>query len=303
MKRALGAFILTLLVGAAGWTLLVVSHEEALGTDNQVRVQGLITTENATDAMATLSFIGEAEDLDWSLLTVEVSTSNGTESCGFGLESSDDRVGDHVTSALSPDGATFTMTVDATDDASFVYVDLPHQNETSSGNYTARFSTTSVFLADGVRWAYLEGHGFSEPVNLSDVTFSNDTEEKLPWYDYDFAVHRVTPKDGLFLLEVEDVIYRLGFVTYYNDADEGRFPTFRFAAEEPDRFPALNDPNRVTPSSCLILTDDGDTASWNGNETLTLVENGVQLAGAGDTVQVLISYEGQPVETVVAEAS
>lgn len=303
MKRALGALILTLLVGAAGWTLLVVSHEEALGTDNQVRVQGLTTTENATDAMATLSFVGEAEDLDWSLLTVEISTSNGTESCGFGLESSDNRAGDHVTSALSPDGSTFTMTVDATDDTSFVHVDLPHQNETSPGNYTARFSTTSVFLADGVRWSYLEGHGFSEPVNLSDVTFSNDTDEKLPWYDYDFAVHRVTPKDGLFLLEVEGVVYRLGFVTYYNDADEGRFPTFRFAAEEPDRFPALNDPNRVTPSSCLIVTDDGDTTSWNGNETLTLVENGVQLAGPGDTVQVMINYEGQPVETVVAETS
>ena len=303
MKRALGALILALLVGAAGWTLLVVSHEEALGTDNQVRIQGLTTTENVTDTMASLSFIGEAEDLDWSLLTVEVSTQNGIESCGFGLESSDDRAGEHVTSALSPDGATFTVTVDATDDASFVYVDLPHQNETSSSNHTARFSTTSVFLADGVRWAYLEGHGFSEPVNLSDVTFSNDTEEKLPWYDYDFAVHRVTPKEGLFLLEVEDIVYRLGFVTYYNDADEGRFPTFRFAAEEPDRFPALNDPNRVTPSSCLILTDDDDTVSWNGNETLTLLENGVPLAGPGDNVEVLISYEGQPVETVVAEAS
>ena len=303
MKRALGALILALLVGAAGWTLLVVSHEEALGTDNQVRIQGLTTTENVTDTMASLSFIGEAEDLDWSLLTVEVSTQNGIESCGFGLESSDDRAGEHVTSALSPDGATFTVTVDATDDASFVYVDLPHQNETSSSNHTARFSTTSVFLADGVRWAYLEGHGFSEPVNLSDVTFSNDTEEKLPWYDYDFAVHRVTPKEGLFLLEVEDIVYRLGFVTYYNDADEGRFPTFRFAAEEPDRFPALNDPNRVTPSSCLILTDDDDTVSWNGNETLTLLENGVPLAGPGDIVEVLISYEGQPVETVVAEAS
>ena len=303
MKRALGALILALLVGAAGWTLLVVSHEEALGTDNQVRIQGLTTTENVTDTMASLSFIGEAEDLDWSLLTVEVSTQNGIESCGFGLESSDDRAGEHVTSALSPDGATFTVTVDATDDASFVYLDLPHQNETSSSNHTARFSTTSVFLADGVRWAYLEGHGFSEPVNLSDVTFSNDTEEKLPWYDYDFAVHRVTPKEGLFLLEVEDVVYRLGFVTYYNDADEGRFPTFRFAAEEPDRFPALNDPNRVTPSSCLILTDDDDTVSWNGNETLTLLENGVPLAGPGDIVEVLISYEGQPVETVVAEAS
>ena len=303
MKRALGALILALLVGAAGWTLLVVSHEEALGTDNQVRIQGLTTTENVTDTMASLSFIGEAEDLDWSLLTVEVSTQNGIESCGFGLESSDDRAGEHVTSALSPDGATFTVTVDATDDASFVYVDLPHQNETSSSNHTARFSTTSVFLADGVRWAYLEGHGFSEPVNLSDVTFSNDTEEKLPWYDYDFAVHRVTPKEGLFLLEVEDIVYRLGFVTYYNDADEGRFPTFRFAAEEPDRFPALNDPNRVTPSSCLILTDDDDTVSWNGNETLRLLENGVPLAGPGDIVEVLISYEGQPVETVVAEAS
>jgi len=282
---------------------LVVSHTEALGTDNQVRVQGLITTENATDTMAALSFIGGAEDLDWSLLTVKVSTPNGTESCGFGLESSNDRAGDHVTSALSPDGATFTVTVDATDDASFVYLDLPHQNETSSGNYTARFSTTSVFLADGVRWAYLEGHGFSEPVNLSGVTFSNDTEEKLPWYDYDLAVHRVTPKDGLFLVEVEGVVYRLGFVTYYNDADEGRFPTFRFAAEEPDRFPALNDPNRVTPSSCLIVTDDDDASSWNGNESLALVENGVDLAGLGDTVEVLISYEGQPVETVVDEAS
>ena len=104
-------------------------------------------------------------------------------------------------------------------------------------------------------------------------------------------------------MEVEDIVYRLGFVTYYNDADEGRFPTFRFAAEEPDRFPALNDPNRVTPSSCLIFTDDDDTVSWNGNETLTLLENGVPLAGPGDIVEVLISYEGQPVETVVAEAS
>jgi len=303
MKRALGALFLALLVGAAGWTLLVVSHNEALGTDNQVRVQRLNTTNNVTDTMAELSFIGEAEALDWSLLTVEVTTPSGTESCGFGLESSNDRAGDHVTSTLSPDGATFTVTVDATDDASFVHLDLPNQNESTSANYTARFSTTSVFLAEGVRWAYLDGHGFSEPVNVSDVVFSNDTEEKLAWYDYDLAVHRVTPKDGLFLLEVDDVVYRLAFTTYYNDADEGRHPTFRFAAEEPDRFPALNDPDRVTPSSCLIVTDDEDAALWNGNETLHLVENGVELAALGDAVEVLITYEGQPVETVVAEAS
>ena len=301
MKRTVAGLLVALALGAGAWTLVVVNHEEALGTANEIQFLKGEASTNGTDLLGTLSFVGDGlEDLDWSSLTLELRTNGTSTSCGFGVNSADVLPSGRVSSSLSADGETFTMVVDASDEESYVHVDLPQQNESTNENYTLRFSTTSVFLAEDVEWAYLEGVEFSEQVNLSTIDFSNDTDDKLAWYDYDFAVHRVTPKEGLFMLNIDGDVYRMDFVTYYNDADQGRFPKMRIAAEEGIEFPALNDPTRVVPSSCLIQTDDTDATVWNANETLTLVENNVNLVSTSFDYGIVITYEGREVRMVEA---
>ena len=301
MKRIVAGLLVALALGAGAWTLIVVNHEEALGTTNEIRVTKGDLTNNGTDLLASISFTGDdLEDLDWSLLSLELQTNGTTTSCGFGLNSAETELEGPLTSSLSADGETFTMVVDASDEESYIYVDLPHQNLSAVEDHTLRFSTTSVFLADGVEWAYLESTDFNDEVNLSSVEFSNDTEEKLAWYDYDFSVHRVTPKPGLFMLNISGEVYRLDFVTYYNDADEGRFPKMRVAAEDASEFPALNDPTRVVPSSCLIQTDDLDSTVWNANETLNLVENNINLVSDSSDFNIVVMYEGRQVRMVEA---
>lgn len=301
MKRIVAGLLVALALGAGAWTLAVVNHEEALGTTNEVLLQRGEVTGNGSDQIGMLSFVGDnLEDLDWSLLSLELMVNGNATPCGFGLNSVDAQATGLVSSSLSADGATFTMMVDATDEEAYTHVNLPHQNESTEANHTLRFSTSSVFLADGIQWVYLEGVGFGDDVNLSEIEFSNDTSEKLPWYDYDFAVHRVTPKNGLFLLNISGEIYRMDFMTYYNEADEGRFPKMRVAAEEPATFPALNDPSRVVPSSCLIQTTDVDPVVWNANETLVLVENNLDLVSPSAEYDVVVTYEGKEVRMVEA---
>ena len=100
------------------------------------------------------------------------------------------------------------------------------------------------------------------------------------------------------MIENEDSLYKIQFVSYYNSEDETRYPTMLIRAFNDTTFPALNDPLLVSPSPCLVIAGDDDLLYWNATETVELVENDVQVVTEGQTFEILVAYEGQEVNLV-----
>ena len=71
--------------------------------------------------------------------------------------------------------------------------------------------------------------------DMSDVTsipedMSNDTNDRLEWYEYDISVHRADPNDGVYVIQKDDMSFKIKFLTYYNSDDESRYPTMLIAS-------------------------------------------------------------------------
>ena len=284
-----------LFVGVA-WTYLVVSYESPLGTDNRVLVSDPTDSlsNGSTDELVTLAFAEGGEDLAWTSVQIEVTANEKQYTCSFGSQSAEDSNTGKVTSMLGADGMTFTTVVDATAD-SFTYFDLPNQQESNDSTYSIRFSKTDIFLSEGVQWAFLEGKNIGEITSVN-ASWSNDTDDKLDWYTYDMAVHRVNPNEGTYLLLEDGIIYKLEILSYYNEDDESRFPTMLISALNKTEYPALNDPNLVIPSPCLIESNDDTFSHWNSTETVTLSENGIDICSGECTFEVNILFETAKVE-------
>ncbi len=284
-----------LFVGVA-WTYLVVSYESPLGTDNRVLVSDPTDSlsNGSTDKLVTLAFAEGGEDLAWTSVQIEVTANEKQYTCSFGSQSAEDSNTGKVTSMLGADGMTFTTVVDATAD-SFTYFDLPNQQESNDSTYSIRFSKTDIFLSEGVQWAFLEGKNIGE-ITSANASWSNDTDDKLDWYTYDMAVHRVNPNEGTYLLLEDGIIYKLEILSYYNEDDESRFPTMLISALNKTEYPALNDPNLVIPSPCLIESNDDTFSHWNSTETVTLSENGIDICSGECTFEVNILFETAKVE-------
>ncbi len=280
-----------LFVGVA-WTYLVVSYESPLGTNNRVLVSD--STDNlsniSTDELVTLAFAEGGEDLAWTSVQIEITANEKQYTCSFGSQSAEDSSAGKVTSTLGADGTTFTTIVDATAD-SFTYFDLPNQQESNDSGYSMRFSKTDIFLSEDIQWAFVEDKSIVEITSANSSAWSNETEDRLEWYAYDMAVHRVDPNKGTYLLLEDGIIYKLQFLSYYNEDDESRFPTMLVSALNKTEYPALNDPNLVTPSPCLIESNDNTLSHWNSTETVTLIENGIDICSGECTIEVNIFFE------------
>lgn len=279
-----------LFVGVA-WTYLVVSYESPLGTDNRVLVSDPTDSlsNGSTDKLVTLAFAEGGEDLAWTSVQIEVTANEKQYTCSFGSQSAEDSNTGKVTSMLGADGITFTTVVDATAD-SFTYFDLPNQQESNDSAYSIRFSKTDIFLSEGVQWAFVEGKNIGE-ITSANVSWSNETDDRLDWYTYDMAVHRVDPNKGTYLLLEDGIIYKLEILSYYNEDDESRFPTMLISTLNKTEYPALNDPNLVIPSPCLIESNDDTFSHWNSTEIVTLSENGIDICPGECTFEVNILFE------------
>ena len=208
-----------------------------------------------------------------------------------------------IRDSLSADGLTFTTLIDATDEESFTLYDLSEQLESNDSNYWMRFSTTDVFLDSSVNWTFIDGADFDEIVNETGLDLSSDNEERLEWYTYDLSVHRVNPNDGVYVFERNNSFYKVKFLSYYDSNDDYRYPTLKVAALDGTNFPALSNPDIVVPSPCLIVTEDLDLLSWNADETISLVENGIDLCKNECKIAVRISFETISVDVEQSEVT
>jgi hypothetical protein len=111
-----------------------------------------------------------------------------------------------------------------------------------------------------------------------------------------FQFIELTPNDGVYVLEKNDMWFKINFLSYYNSDDESRFPAMQIAALNGSDFPALSNSDLVVPSPCIIYTEDSDFDYWNANETIILAENGINLCSQSCEINVKIKFETTPVD-------
>ena len=297
-KQIVAGTVALLLVAAAIWVYLVASYESGLGTSNTILVSDSNSPINNSNdnKMLELSFDKGAEDLLWASLGIELEIEGAMHTCSFGVQSNPDQSGKLISTNLGADGLTFTTVVNATDDEKFTFLDIGEQIEGNESNYWMKFSSTDIFLADGVKWLFLDDVDFKEVIEIPSSNLSNNTEDSLDWYTYDLSVHRIDPNDGVYVVEKNDMWFKINFLSYYNSDDESRFPAMQIAALNSSDFPALNNSDLVVPSPCIILTEDSDIDYWNANETIILAENGINLCGQSCEINVKIKFETTPVD-------
>jgi hypothetical protein len=302
-KRLLAGSVFLLLVGGAVWTYFVATYESDLGTSNIVLVSNSESPvdESSDNILLELSFDDGAEDLLWSSLEIELEIGGNAHTCSFGIQSNSNQPNSLVSTNLGSDGLTFTAEIDATDEEKFTYFDIGEQVESNTSNYWMRFSSTDIFLEENVSWIFLEDANFVDIVENPTSELSNNTEDRLDWYTYDLSVHRVDPNDGVYVLQKDDMWFKVSFLTYYNSDDDSRHPTIQVAALNGTSFPALSNPDLVIPSPCMIFTEDQDTNYWNANETIILAENGIDLCSQSCTIKINIEYETTLVDVSKSE--
>ena len=280
----------------AAWAYLVVSYDSPLGTDNVVTIDRSATSNETNDILATLSFEDGAEHLDWASMSIEIQVDEQSYTCSFGSQSVDVDEDAKVNSRLSSDGVTFSTTIDATSEDSSTYFSVPMQGEGNESNHTIRASKTDVFFDDGIHWTYLSGVSFQDADSVNESELSNLTTDRLEWYSYDLAAHRVVPNDGTYVFLQDGVFYKMQFVSYYNENDESRYISVLTSALVPGDHPALLDPTLVAPSPCLIETS-GDTILWIATESITLREQDTQICFETCSMNINITYEMIAVKT------
>ena len=296
-KKPAAAAAITVVVAAAVWTYLVTTYESELGTSNVIMVhsENSVSDYREDNPLVELNFDDGAEDLSWSSLEINLVIEDTTYGCSFGAQSNSTSLSGKVNPKLGADGFTFTTEIDATDSESYTHFDLPGQLESNSTDYWMKFSSTDIYLSEGISWTFIEGAELSE-VNEVPVDLSNETSERLEWYTYDMSVHRVNPNDGVYVFAKDELAFKVNFLTYYNEQDENRYPTLQIAAIGESNFPALNDPDLVVPSPCKIVSDDIDEGYWNTNETIQLFENQINLCDGTCSIEILVYYETVEVE-------
>lgn len=304
-SRVFLGLALTLVVITAVWSLVIVSYESDLGTENGILVAqyNAQATNGSDDVLATLTFDEGGEALPWSSLQLQLEIDEESYGCTFGSQSAETDEASRVQPSLGADGQTFLTQVDATREEQFTYLDVPNQTSSNESDYTLRFSKTDVYMNDGIRWQFVEGESIENDFELDNTQFVNATEERLDWYTYDLSVHRVTPNDGVYVFEQTNQHYKIQFLTYYDDADEARYPTMLVSSLTPDAFPALNNPELVSPSPCLIVSEDADRVNWDADEAITLRENGLNICAADCNFSLVATFEGVPVRIVQSETS
>ena len=170
------------------------------------------------------------------------------------------------------------------------------QGEGNGSNYTVRASKTDVFFSEGIEWVYLSEVSFQDVDGVNESELSNSTTERLEWYSYDLAAHRITPNGGTYVLQQDGMFYKMQFISYYNENDESRYISVLTSALVPEEHPALLDPTLVVPSPCLIETS-GDSMQWNAAESITLREQNTQICDENCSLNINITYEMIAVKT------
>jgi len=282
----------TVLIAGSVWFFMISSYEEDLGTKNEFRAQDSANnlTIEKNNSLFDLSFSKSEEALEWSKLRISID--NGTErmDCSKGNFTSKDIGNAKVSPKLSSDGITFTVMIDATSEDDFTYLDIFNLGEGDSSKYNLRFSKTDIYLSDNTAGTIVQDKNFEELIQIPDQEFTENSDERLDWYDYKLSTHRVEPEDKIYVIKIDDNFFKIKFTSYYNEDDEARYVSFLIGALENSEFPALSNPLLVSPAKCTIL-EMRKSDFWEETEIIEIYENNFDICNTTCSIEIFITYE------------
>ena len=289
----IGMISLLLIIGGI-WAFMISSYEEDIGTNNIFVANDSADnlTNERNNSLFELSFSNAEDDLEWSKLSISIQ--NGTEKmgCSKGNFTSNKGSESKISTKLGSDGITFTAIVDATSEEEFTYVDLDNLIEGNNSNFDMRFSKTDIYLSDRVTGTIIEEIGFEELVSVPNQEFTETSDDGLDWYDYKLSTHRVEVKDKIYVIGIENNFYKIKFLSYYNENDDGRYVSFMIGALDNTTFPALSNPDLVSPAKCTIIELKDKSELWEKNETIAIYENDFNICSEPCSIKITITYEG-----------
>ena len=289
----IGMVSLLLIIGGI-WAFMISSYEEDLGTNNIFVANDSADnlTNERNNSLFELSFSNAEDDLEWSKLSISIQ--NGTEKmgCSKGNFTSNKGSESKISTKLGSDGITFTAIVDATSEEEFTYVDLDNLIEGNNSNFDMRFSKTDIYLSDHVTGTIIEEIEFEELVSVPNQEFTETSDDRLDWYDYKLSTHRVEVKDKIYVIGIENNFYKIKFLSYYNENDDGRYVSFMIGALDNTTFPALSNPDLVSPAKCTIIELKDKSELWEKNETIAIYENDFNICSEPCSIKITITYEG-----------
>lgn len=293
-KTVCATILCATILGGGYWYYLVLSFESDLGTNNTIVFEDDPTalSNSTNDSLLSISFDSGSENLAWAYTSITIDDGSIEHDCTVGGLSSNINQSGKVQSNLNADGQTFTVLVDATSETSFTRMSLSMMSETEATDFSLRFSKTDIHLGGNISWMTVDDVEFNELTEIPEGNFSNDTSERLDWYDYDISTHRVEPIDRLFLVSEGQTVYKIQFINYYNEVDESRHVTFIATLLAGEQIPAINDSNLVQSSPCIITDDD---SVWSHDEIIHLRENGVDICLSSCNLKITVTYENMDV--------
>ena len=292
-SKKIGIGVLAVILIAGGiWGFMITSYDDDLGTNNEFSAEDSVNnlTTERNNSLFDLSFSKADESLEWSKLRISID--NGTErmDCSKGNFTSNDIGKSKVSPKLSSDSITFTVIIDATSEDEFTYLDMFNLVESNSSNFNLRFSKTDIFLSDNTTGTIIQDKSFEELINIPDQEFTENSDERLDWYDYKLSTHRVEPEDKIYVIKVNDDYFKIKFTSYYNKDDEARYVSFMIGALGNTEFPALSNPLLVSPAKCTIL-EASKSDFWEENEPLEIYENDFDICNVTCSIKIYITYE------------
>ena len=289
--KKLGIGILSvLLVSGSVWYFMISSYEEDLGTNNEFYVVDSSSnlTSERNNSLFDISFSKSDESLEWSKLTISID--NGTErmDCSKGNFTSND-----IGKSKVNDYYDVNLKYDRLKELGFIKAHVSiFNNEVSSKKYSNfRFSKTDIFLSDNVTGTIIEGKNFEEVSLVPDQDFTEDSSERLDWYDYKISTHRIEPEDKIYVINNGGQFFKIKFLSYYNDNDDPRHISFLVAALEGSDFPALSNPLLVSPAKCTIIESSLNSDFWEQDEQIMIYENDFDICSDACTIKIFITYE------------
>ena len=286
-----------LLLGTLIWTWVIVSYETDYTTNNTFVGSDVEheVSDSSADSLVSVSIESGTETLGWDQLSVSLVVGETQYPCSLTGISTVQQNGSKVNTRLTADGTTFAIEVDATSEDSFVGLDFSTMKEVDVSNHSMKFSKTDIFLGNDSVAMIVTNQSFSELKSIPNGTFNLDDSERLDWYDYDFTVHRINPKEQVYVVQQAEITYKLQFISYYNDADESRHIQMLVAWLNGSQLPAFDDPTLIAESPCII---EGADDSWSPNQSITIIENGIDICNRACSVEISIQYQGVNVKTI-----
>ena len=296
-RNTAASLVVVLIVGGLLWTWVVVSYDPELTTVNTFEANDTESSvsNSSDDALVSIEITSGEDVLGWDQLGISLEVDENQYSCSLTGLSSVEQNGSKVTTSLSADGSTFAIEVDATSESTFAELDLSTMKERANGSYSLKFSKNDIFLGSNATAMVVTNQSFSQIVSAPNGAYSLDDSERLDWYDYDFSVHRIDPKEQVYVIQEENITYKLQFISYYNEDDESRHIQLIVGWLSGTPLPAFEDPNLIAQSPCII---EGAGSSWSLNQIVVIHENGIDICNQACTVKIQIQYQGVNVKAM-----